>query len=108
MLLHDPALRVAAIAVAFACTLAFAAPFWAIPGGFLTGGAAASGIAAISAIGVTGGLVAPWAIGLLKDVTHDFRAGLGAFACLAMAISVVFYVVGRRPGGALSPPSVPH
>jgi MFS family permease len=107
MVLHDPALRIAAIAVAFACTLAFAAPFWAIPSGFLTGGAAAGGIAAISSIGVTGGLVAPWAIGLLKDMTHDFRAGLGAFACLAMIMSVVFYLVGRRQGRMAAPPSVP-
>jgi MFS family permease len=58
MVLQDPVLRIAAIAVSFACTLAFAAPFWAIPGGFLTGGAAAGGIAAISAIGVIGGLAA--------------------------------------------------
>jgi sugar phosphate permease len=106
MVLHDPALRIAAIAVAFACTLAFAAPFWAIPPGFLTGGAAAGGIAAISSIGVTGGLVAPWVIGQLKDMTHDFRAGLGAFACLAMVISVIFYLVARRHDGAVAPPSV--
>jgi sugar phosphate permease len=105
MVLQDPALRIAAIAVAFACTLAFAAPFWSIPGGFLTGGAAAGGIAAISAIGVTGGLVAPWAIGVLKDVTHDFRVGLGAFACLAMVISVVFYWVGRRLDRPAATPS---
>jgi MFS family permease len=107
MILHDPALRVAAIAVAFTCTLSFTAPFWAIPGGFLTGGAAAGGIAAISAIGVTGGLVAPWAVGLLKDATHDFRVGLGAFACLAMAMSVVFYLLGRRLDRPLAA-SAPH
>jgi len=106
MVLHDPALRIAAIAVAFACTLAFSAPFWAIPGGFLTGGAAAGGIAAISAIGVTGGLVAPWAIGLLKEMTHDFRVGLGAFACLAMVISVVFYLAARRLDRAVAPPVI--
>jgi nitrate/nitrite transporter NarK len=101
-------LRIAAIAVAFACTLAFAAPFWAIPSNFLTGGAAAGGIAAISSIGVTGGLVAPWVIGQLKDMTHDFRAGLGAFACLAMVISIVFYLVGRRHDGAVAPATAPR
>jgi len=106
MVLHDPVLRIAAIAVAFACTLAFSAPFWAIPGGFLTGGAAAGGIAAISAIGVTGGLVAPWVIGLLKEATHDFRAGLGAFACLAMVTSIVFYLVARGLDRGAAPPSV--
>jgi MFS family permease len=108
MVLQDPALRIAAIAVAFACTLAFAAPFWAIPGDFLTGGAAAGGIAAISSIGVAGGLIAPWVIGALKDMTHDFRAGLGAFACLAMAMSVAFYLIGRRRDPAPAPSSIPH
>jgi MFS family permease len=108
MVLQDPALRIAAIAVAFACTLAFTAPFWTLPSSFLTGGAAAGGIATISAIGVTGGLVAPWAIGLLKDMTHDFRVGLGAFAGLAMVISVVFYLLGRRLDRAASSSSAPR
>jgi nitrate/nitrite transporter NarK len=108
MVLQDPALRIAAIAVAFACTLAFTAPFWTLPSSFLTGGAAAGGIATISAIGVTGGLVAPWAIGLLKDMTHDFRVGLGAFAGLAMVISVVFYLLGRRLDRAASASSAPR
>ncbi len=102
MVITDPAARIAAIAVAFASTLAFTAPFWAIPSTFLSGGAAAGGIAAISAIGVTGGLVAPWVIGLLKDLTGDFRIGLGAFACLAMALTAIFYVFGRKRQAGLT------
>jgi sugar phosphate permease len=95
MLLHDPAARVFAIAIAFASTLAFTAPFWAIPGGFLTGGAAAAGIGAISALGVIGGFLAPLVIGRLHDITGDFRAGLGLAACLAMTVSLPFYLLGR-------------
>jgi MFS family permease len=94
MLLHDPAARIAAIAVSFASTLAFAAPFWAIPGTFLSGRSAAIGIATISALGVIGGLVAPWTIGVLRDATGDFRAGLGLFACLAMVVTLIFYRFG--------------
>jgi MFS family permease len=103
MLLQDPAARVAAIAVAFAATLAFSAPFWAIPGSFLTGGGAAAGIGAISALGVTGGFLAPLVIGRLHDITGDFRAGLGLAACLAMAVSLPFYLIGRARQGAASP-----
>jgi nitrate/nitrite transporter NarK len=95
MLLQDPALRVAAIAVAFAATLAFTAPFWAIPASFLTGGAAAGGIATISALGVFGGFVAPWVIGRLHDLTGDFRIGLGLAACLAIVVTIPFYLIGR-------------
>jgi sugar phosphate permease len=100
MLLQDPVARVAAVAVSFACTLAFTAPFWAIPGSFLTGASAAGGIGAISALGTLGGLAAPWAIGRIHDLTGDFRLGLGLVAGLAMLVTVVFYVIGRRQAAA--------
>jgi MFS family permease len=101
MLLHDPAARIAAISVSYACTLAFTAPFWAIPGSFLTGASAAGGIAAISGLGVLGGVVTPWAIGRIHDLTGDFRVGLGWDACLGMAITVAFYLLGRRRASLL-------
>jgi MFS family permease len=95
VILTDPTARIAAIAVAFACTLAFTAPFWSIPGTFLTGAAAAGGIGAISAIGVVGGFLSPWFMGLMKDATGDFRSGLGVIAGLAMSIAVVLFFVGQ-------------
>jgi hypothetical protein len=45
-------------------------------------------------------------IGLLKEATHDFRVGLGAFACLAMVTSVVFYLVARGLDRRAAAPSV--
>jgi MFS family permease len=104
MLIPDPVLKIAAIAVSYAATLAFTAPFWAIPGGFLTAGAAASGIAAISAFGVTGGFIAPLVIGRLHDVTGDFRVGLGADAAVAIFATVIFYLAGRRHAQASATP----
>jgi len=101
MLLHDPAARIAAISVSYACTLAFTAPFWAIPGSFLTGASAAGGIAAISGLGVLGGVVTPWAIGHIHDLTGDFRVGLGLDACLGMAVTVAFYWLGRGRAASL-------
>ncbi len=95
VVLNDPVARIAAIAVAFACTLAFTAPFWSIPGTFLTGAAAAGGIGAISALGVIGGFLSPWFIGWMKDTTGDFRTGLGAIAVLAMLVASALYVIGR-------------
>ncbi len=95
VLLRDPAGEVAAISCAFACTLAFTSPFWAIPGTFLTGAGAAGGIAAISSIGVTGGLLAPWFVGMVRDATGSFRTGLGAIGAMTLAVSVLFYAVGR-------------
>ena len=95
VLLHDPTARIAAVGVAFACTLAFTAPFWSIPGTFLTGGAAAGGIGTISALGVLGGFLSPWFIGFIKDRTGDFRIGLGAIAEIAMCFAIALYL--RRP-----------
>jgi MFS family permease len=95
VLLTDPVARIATIALAFACTLAFTAPFWSIPGTFLTGAAAAGGIGAISAIGVIGGFLSPWFMGLMKDATGDFRSGLSVIALLAMAIAALLFLAGR-------------
>jgi len=94
----DPLPRVAAIAVAFACTLAFTSPFWSIPSTFLTGRATAGGTGMISALGVFGGVVAPWFTGYTKDVTGDFRIGLGVIACVAMLFAAALYL--RRPRAA--------
>jgi MFS family permease len=92
----DPALRIAALAVAFACTLSFTTPFWSIPSTFLAGAGAAGGIGAISALGVIGGFLAPWFIGVVKDGTGNFQIGLGAIGILAMLFSFALYLA--RPG----------
>jgi ACS family tartrate transporter-like MFS transporter len=105
VLITDPSTRIAAIALAFACTLAFTSPFWSIPGSFLTGSAAAGGIGAISALGVTGGFLSPWFIGYMKDTTGNFRIGLAAIAVLAMAFSVALYLLRRTEPTPLGAPA---
>jgi sugar phosphate permease len=106
VIVSDPTARIATLAVAFACTLAFTAPFWSIPGTFLTGAAAAGGIGAISALGVIGGFVSPWFIGYVKDTTGDFKLGLGAIAILAMAVATALYFIGRGEDGRLPSPAI--
>ncbi len=96
MLVQDPLLRGAAFSIAFASTLCMVVPFWAIPGTFLSGASAAGGIAAISAMGVTGGFVAPYFIGYMKDLTGDFKTGFLVIAFFGMFISILFYLVGSR------------
>ena len=85
-------LTVALIGITAARTI-----FWAIPARFLTGLAAAGGIAFINSIGTTGGFVGPALIGWLKDQTGSFSAGLLAMAGIllistVMAWSLRFYV----------------
>ena len=62
--------------------------FWAIPTRFLTGVAAAGGLAFINSIGALGGFVGPFAMGWLRDVTGSFTIGLLGLAFLG-AISGV-------------------
>ena len=83
------------LSFALAGTLSFAGVFWTIPSGFLSGASAAGGLAAISAVGIIGGFVSPWFIGYLKDLTGDFRWGLGAVGCLAIVAALALYLFGR-------------
>jgi ACS family tartrate transporter-like MFS transporter len=94
--LIDPTARIVAVTISLAGTIAFTPPFWTIPGSFLSGSASAGGYAAISSLGVIGGFVAPSITGYLKDLTGDFRYGLGAFGVLAVIVAIVFYSFGRK------------
>ncbi len=63
--------------------------FWAIPTRFLTGAAAAGGLAFINSIGAVGGFVGPFAMGWLKDATGSFTTGLVGLASLGAASAVL-------------------
>jgi len=56
------------------------APFWPLPSLFLTGSAAAGGIALINAIGNLGGFIGPSVVGWVKDTTHSYAWALYALA----------------------------
>jgi cyanate permease len=64
--------------------------FWSIPPRFLTGVAAAGGLAFINSIGTMGGFVGPTVFGWLTDQTGSFSAGLlalSSFLLLAALLS---------------------
>jgi ACS family tartrate transporter-like MFS transporter len=63
--------------------------FWALPPRFLTGSAAAVGIALINSLGNLGGTVGPPVVGWAKDATGSFAAGLYALAAFALLSAVV-------------------
>jgi ACS family tartrate transporter-like MFS transporter len=62
--------------------------FWTVPTSFLTGVAAAGGLAFINSIGTMGGFVGPFLVGWIKDTTGSFMLGLAAMAAL-LAIATV-------------------
>lgn len=61
-------------------------PFWSLPTTFLSGRAAAGGIALINAIGNLGAFLGPNMMGWLREVVGDFTPGLAAMA-LTMTLS---------------------
>lgn len=63
--------------------------FWTIPTRFLTGLAAAGGLAFINTVGATGGFVGPTVMGYLRDRTGAFSAGLLAMAGLLAAATAL-------------------
>ncbi|WP_225705080.1 hypothetical protein [Bradyrhizobium cenepequi] len=63
--------------------------FWSIPTRFLTGIAAAGGIAFINTVGTTGGFFGPTIVVGWLDTTGSFEAGLLAMAGF-LAVSTVF------------------
>jgi ACS family tartrate transporter-like MFS transporter len=69
--------------VAFVCICAAASgiwstlgPFWSLPTAFLTGTAAAGGVALINSIGNIGGFVGPYVIGYVKETTGSYLNGM--------------------------------
>jgi ACS family tartrate transporter-like MFS transporter len=70
--------------------------FWPLPSAFLTGSAAAGGIALVNSIGNLGGFVGPYAVGWIKDATGNFEAGLYFLAACALASAVLAFF-GLRP-----------
>ena len=63
--------------------------FWCLPATFLTGPAAAAGIALIASIANLGGFAATYVLGWLKDLTHSSSAGLLLFAACLVAGSLL-------------------
>jgi MFS family permease len=73
--------------------------FWTIPPRFLTGMAAAGGLAFINSIGTTGGFVGPYVFGFLTDRTGSFSAGLYAMTGFLVFASVVAFSLRRYAPG---------
>ena len=62
--------------------------FWTIPTRFLTGVAAAGGLAFINSIATVGGFVGPSMMGWLKDVSGSYLFGLLAVAAIMVAATL--------------------
>ncbi len=96
------ALGLAASAAAPSATLSFAAlclaavgiwsmfgVFWALPGDFLSGTAAASGFALINSIGALGGFTGPSLVGFVRERSGTFSASLLVLAGFVLGAAII-------------------
>jgi D-galactonate transporter len=79
------ALAVVCLSIAAAGLISSTPLFWGLPTAFLTGAAAAAGIATINSIGNLAGFVSPYVVGWLRDTTHSPEMGLYVIAVVQVA-----------------------
>jgi D-galactonate transporter len=96
-LASDPVVEVALLCVAALGIFAMLPVFWTLPTAFLTGTAAAGGIALVNSIGNLSGYVGPQVIGLIKDKTGGYDGGLWFLAACAFAAGVIVLLLGHKP-----------
>jgi ACS family tartrate transporter-like MFS transporter len=78
--------------------------FWPMPSLFLTGGAAAVGMALINSIGNLGGYLGPIVVGKIKDTTGHFEWALYFMAaCLAVSTVIAYLATRSTDDGTLAP-----
>ncbi|GLU33074.1 MFS transporter [Trinickia caryophylli] len=79
---HNTVVAVMFLSLAAGGVLSCAPLFWSLPTAFLSGTAAAAGIAVINSIGNLAGFASPYMIGYLKDATHSTRSGMYVLAAM--------------------------
>ena len=101
LFMGSPTATIAVITVT-ACSIFAALPnFWTVPSRFLTGAAAAAGIALINTVGNIAGFAAGYITGALKDLSGGYMIPMfcvGAFMLLS-AILMVAVSMKAKPAG---------
>jgi MFS transporter, ACS family, tartrate transporter len=90
-----PWLVVASLAATYTAFMSMQGPALAVPTQFLAGRAAAAGIAAMNTITMFSGFVGPNWMGLMKDHTGSYDAGLRGLALPALLAAGTIYVLTR-------------
>jgi ACS family tartrate transporter-like MFS transporter len=86
-----------ALTIAAVGDLGTRGPFWSLPTRFLTGSAAAAGIALINTMASLGGFVGPSMVGVVRQYTGSFAGGLVFLAILLLLAAVAAVALRRAP-----------
>lgn len=90
------------LTLATAGTLGLTGPFWTLPSSFLSGKAAAGGIALLSTFAGLGSVFSPMLVGWLSSTTGSLAMGQYYFAAL-MLFGAVTLLIGVKPEALLKP-----
>jgi nitrate/nitrite transporter NarK len=74
--------------------MCYQSTIWPIPSSFLTGSAAAGGLALIVSIGNLGGFVGPYLIGEIRQATGSFSWALISVAAFLILAAILIRIVG--------------
>ena len=87
--LNDPTMKMVALSVAGFGIFGCLPVFWTFPAAFLSGAAAAGGIALINSIGNLAGFAGPYAMGRIKDVTGSYTGGLLSLSAVGFIAMII-------------------
>jgi len=88
-----PFLAVPALAIASLSYYALQGPLLALATSFLHGRSAAAGIAAMNTVGILGGFIGPFAMGLAKDYTGAYQPGLLMLVIPTLVAAATIYMM---------------
>jgi MFS family permease len=95
------------LTLATAGTLGLTGPFWTLPSSFLTGKAAAGGIALLSSAAGLGSVFSPMLVGWLSATTGSLAMGQYYFAAL-MLLGAITLLIGVKPEALQKPRTSPQ
>ena len=88
-LIDDPVAKMVALSIAGFGIFGGLPVFWTFPSAFLSGAAAAGGIALINSIGNLAGFAGPYAMGVMRDWTGNYTAGLLSLAGAGVTAMII-------------------
>jgi ACS family tartrate transporter-like MFS transporter len=100
--LTDPVVGMISLSIALIGINAALPVFWTMPTAFLTGAAAAVGIAVINCVGNLGGFIGPQLIGFVKESTGSIQIALLTIAVLMVISAGIALYLGRARTGAVN------
>jgi len=104
----NPVIAMVGLVIAFAGLKCTIAPFWALTTAFLSGTAAAGGIAFINSVGNLGGYAGPHVVGLIKDKAQGSNVAALLVLCGALlAMGLLALTIRTLPRNKLTTPTTP-